>query len=75
MIKTNELRGIIAMRGMSQRKVARYLGMSEKTFYERMKKGVFRSDEIEQMIFLLKIDKPSDIFLPIQVHDLCNTRP
>lgn len=67
MIKTDELRGIIAMRGMSQRKVAQHLGISEKTFYERMKKGVFPSDEIEQMIFLLKIEKPLEIFLPVMV--------
>ena len=62
MIRTDELRGIIAKRGMSQRKVADAIGITEKTFYEKMKKGVFRSDEIEKMISLLEIPNPSDIF-------------
>lgn len=62
MIATNKLRGIIAERGLSQRKVADHLGMTEKTFYAKMKKGVFDSDEMEGMISLLQIKNPSDIF-------------
>lgn len=62
MIRVDELRGAIAKQGLSQRKVARKLGMSEKTFYERMRRGVFRSDEIEKLIVLLEIEKPLDIF-------------
>ena len=59
MILTNELKGIIAQNGLSQRKVAKYLGMTEKTFYAKMKKGVFDSDEIEEMIHLLNIKNPA----------------
>ena len=62
MIKTNELKGIIVKQGYSQRKVAKLLGMSEKTFYEKMKKGVFTSDEIEALIRLLDISDPVSIF-------------
>lgn len=62
MIATEKLRGIIAERGLSQRKVADYLGMSEKTFYAKMKKGVFDSDEMEKMISILSIDHPNEIF-------------
>lgn len=62
MIDTNKLKGIIAERGTSQRKVAKKLGISEKTFYDKMHKGVFDSDEIQQMIFLLDIDNPIEIF-------------
>lgn len=62
MIKTNELRGIIAKNGLSQAQVADFLGISAKTFYAKMKKGVFLSSEIEKMVSLLKIDNPTDIF-------------
>ena len=46
MIDTNKLAGIITENGLSQRKVAQSLGMAEKTFYSKMKKGIFDSDEI-----------------------------
>lgn len=62
MIKTDELRGIIAKNSLSQAKVAEVLGITPKTFYEKMNRGVFGSDEIEAMIRLLKIDDPVAIF-------------
>lgn len=62
MIKTDELRGIIAKNNLSQAKVAEALGITPKTFYEKMKSGVFGSDEIEIMIELLDIDDPVAIF-------------
>ena len=64
MIAVNKLRGIIAERGMSQRQVAERLGVTEKTFYTKMKKGVFGTDEVEKMIEILSIDNPIEIFLP-----------
>ena len=62
MIDVNQLKGIITAKGLSQRKVARHLGMAEKTFYLKMKKGIFDSDEIKEMIVLLDIKNPTDIF-------------
>lgn len=62
MIKTDELRGIIAKNKKSQASVAKELGITPKTFYDKMKKGVFGSDEIEGMIHLLKIENPAEIF-------------
>lgn len=62
MIRTDELRGVIAKRGMSQRSVAAAIGISEKTFYDKMKRGIFRSDEIEKMVAILSIDNPEAIF-------------
>lgn len=62
MIKTDELRGIIAKNNLSQAKVAEELGITPKTFYEKMNRGVFGSDEIEAMIHLLKIENPIEIF-------------
>ena len=54
MIKTNELRGITD--------VAKMIGVTPKTFYEKMKNGVFGSDEIQIMIDELHIDDPMPIF-------------
>ena len=62
MIDTNALRGIIASRGLSQQDVAEELGMSSKTFYSKMKKGVFGTDEMEAMIEFLSIENPLSIF-------------
>lgn len=62
MIKTNELRGIIAKNGFSQSDVALKIGITPKTFYEKMKNGVFGSDEIQIMINELHIDDPVAIF-------------
>lgn len=67
MINTEELKLIIFKNGLSQRKVAKHLDIAEKTFYEKMKKGVFKSDEISEMIELLKIDSPIDIFFAKEV--------
>lgn len=44
MIKTDELRGVIAKNGLSQSDVAKMIGITPKTFYEKMKIGVFGSD-------------------------------
>lgn len=60
---TAKLRGIIAERGFSQREVARRIGMTEKTFYTKMKSGVFGTDEAVRMIELLDIKNPAAIFL------------
>lgn len=58
-----KLKGIIAENGYSQREVAKAIGLAEKTFYLKMKKGVFGTDEATAMIKLLKIDNPAEIFL------------
>lgn len=62
MVATDKLRGIIAERGLSQRKVAERIGMTEKTFYTKMKKGIFNSEEMSVMIELLDIGNPAEIF-------------
>ena len=62
MVNTNKLRGIIAERGLDQKDVAEMIGKSPKTFYEKMKKGKFDSDEIMLMVSGLDIRNPVDIF-------------
>lgn len=62
MVNTNKLRGIIAERGLDQKDVAELIGKSPKTFYEKMKKGKFDSDEITKMVSGLNIENPVEIF-------------
>lgn len=62
MILTDELRGIIAKNRLSQSDVAAMIGVTPKTFYDKMKNGVFGSDEIQIMIDELHIENPIDIF-------------
>lgn len=67
MIDVNALRGRIAEKGLSQAKMAKTLGIAPKTFYEKMNKGVFGSDEIECMIDILDIKDPAKIFFAKKV--------
>lgn len=62
MVDTNALRGVIAMNNKSQTDVAKMLGITPKTFYLRMQKKVFGSDEIQIMIEQLDIKNPMEIF-------------
>lgn len=62
MIRTDRLRGIIVENGFSQQDVAKEIGITPKTFYEKMKNGVFGSDEIQIMIQMLHIEDPVSIF-------------
>lgn len=67
MINTAELRGVIAKNGKTQTDVAKMLNINPKTFYAKMSKGVFGSDEIQIMIDELHIDNPVDIFFAKEV--------
>ena len=62
MIRTDKLRGVIAERGLTQKDIAEYLNITPKTFYEKMSRGVFGSDEIQIMIDKLNIENPMVIF-------------
>lgn len=60
------LRGLLAEKGLTQEDAAKAIGVTGKTFYLKMKKGSFGTDEAESLIKLLDIksarDK-ADIFL------------
>jgi hypothetical protein len=66
-IRTDKLRGVIAERGKSQADVAIMIGVTPKTFYEKMKIGVFGSDEIQKTIDGLHIENTIDIFFAPEV--------
>lgn len=56
MVDTLALAGMIVSKGKTQKDVAEYLGIAPKTFYTKMKKGVFGSDEMENIIDYLDMD-------------------
>ena len=62
MIDTNKLRGVMAERGVSGKDVANAIGVHYNTFYMKMHKGVFKSNEVEAMIEYLDIADPLPIF-------------
>lgn len=62
MIDINKLRGVIRERQKTQEDVAKAIGMSPRTFGNKLKKGVFGSDEIDAMVDYLNIDEPANIF-------------
>lgn len=62
MVDVDRLKGLIVQNRKTQEDVAKYIGMAPKTFYLRMKKGVFGSDEIEKMIDYLNIEDPASVF-------------
>lgn len=62
MVDTIKLKSVIVANEKTQEQVARHIGITPKTFYNKMKRRVFGSDEIEQMIDYLNIDDPVSIF-------------
>ena len=54
MIDTASLRAEMTRYGFTQKQMAESIGISPRTFSNKLKKGVFGSDEIEQMIHILK---------------------
>ena len=67
MIDRLALKSEIVRNGLTQGKVAVKLGMNPKTFYRKMAKGVFGSNEISMMIDILNIKDPMSIFFISEV--------
>lgn len=67
MLDRNALKAEIVRNGLTQKEVAKALGISEKTFISRMRRGVFGTDEAEKMIKVLDIKNPVDIFFADKV--------
>ena len=67
MIDVNKLRGRMAERGRNGKDMAEVIKKTPKTFYAKMKAGVFDSDEIEAMVKDLDIQNPMEIFFAEEV--------
>ena len=62
MLDVAGLRAEMARRGHTIKSVSFELGITPKTFAEKMKRGVFRIDEVEKLIDILGISAPMEIF-------------
>lgn len=67
MINVSKIRGKMAEKGLSGLDMAKAIKKTPKTFYSKMKSGVFDSDEIEVIIKELDIEDPLDIFFAEEV--------
>lgn len=67
MVNTSKLRGIMAEKGLTGQDMAKVIGKTPKTFYTKMKEGVFDSNEIEAIVDALSITNPIDIFFAKEV--------
>lgn len=62
MVNVLALKAEMMRNGYNQETLSKELNISSRTLSNKMKKGVFGSDEIEKMIELLKIKNPIEIF-------------
>ena len=67
MIDVNKLKGKYVEKGYTGKDVAKIIGKTPKTFYQKMKIGRFDSDEIKAMVEALDIKNPSEIFFASEV--------
>ena len=67
MLDEKKLRGKMAENGLTQKQVARELGMSDSTFYRKMKSGDFGIEDCDKMIAMMHIQNPVEIFFANQV--------
>ena len=67
MVNVNKLRGLMAEKGRTGKDMAKVIKKTPKTFYHKMKIGVFDSDEILAMVDDLGIKNPLEIFFAEEV--------
>lgn len=67
MVNVKKLRGKMAEKDRTGIDMARVIKKTPKTFYEKMKKGVFDSDEIKAIVEDLDIENPMEIFFAEEV--------
>ena len=67
MLNTSELKAEMARNGYTQEKLAQELGITPRTFSNRLKTGDFGCKEIEIMIDLLNLKDPMSIFFSTKV--------
>ena len=62
MIDVKKLRGKMAEKDRTGQHMAKVIKKTPKTFYAKMKRGVFDSDEIAAIVEDLAIENPEEIF-------------
>lgn len=67
MVDTIKIKALVVERGMTQTEVAKRLGMSSKVWFDRMSKKKFDSEEMYNLIHVLNIPNPAEIFFADEV--------
>lgn len=67
MIAVNKLKAAIVESGLTQGEVAREIGLTDRGFRYRLKKGKFYNTEIEKLISILPISDPMGVFFADKV--------
>ena len=67
MLDTNALRAEMARKRVTQKELSKAIGISEKTFISRMKRGFFGTDEAQIIVDTLKLTDPAAIFFAKRV--------
>lgn len=63
MVLTNEIKGRIVAKGLTQEEVAKMIGISTRSFNSKLNgKSTFNVDEMEILIKVLNINNPIEIF-------------
>lgn len=63
MFNERKFKAQLVLNGVSMKELAQKMGINESTLYRKIKQdGSFTRDEINQMISILNIDDPKEIF-------------
>ena len=62
MLNVNLLKSEIVKNGMTQEEFCKKIGMAHSTFIRKMKIGIVTTEEAEEIIRVLKIKNPVEIF-------------
>ncbi len=67
MVDVNKLKAAVVEKGLGYGEVAEKIGMSRKTWYDRIASKKFNSDEMYRLIKVLDIEDPTAIFFADEV--------
>ena len=62
MVNCQKLKALMVENNLTGKNVAKLMHISDKTLYKKLKSGLFDSEEMYQLIEILKIQNPAEIF-------------
>lgn len=68
MVDCRKIKALMVEHDLSGKEMARRIGIADKTFYKKLNKGVFTSDEMNKIVDILEIEDPAKIFFAQSVN-------